>query len=94
MDNSDKDIPMVAYEYTMARFERTIKRLIVAMILTVILLFASNMAWLWAWNQYDYSDVTVESQDNGMTAYMGAHSNGEINNGSDRSQNQDTQKSE
>ena len=90
MDN----VPMQAYEYTMARFERIIKRLVIALIVAVTLIFATNLAWLYVWNQYDYSDVTVESQDNGLTAYMGNNSNGDINNGTSNSQGENAQESE
>ena len=41
-----KDVPYIVYEGMSARNERTIKRLIVALIIAVILIFASNMAWL------------------------------------------------
>ena len=37
----DKDIPYIAFESEMARHERSIKRLIVALILTIALLFAT-----------------------------------------------------
>ena len=41
-----KDVPYIVYEGMSARNERTIKRLIVALVIAVILIFASNMAWL------------------------------------------------
>jgi membrane associated rhomboid family serine protease len=74
----NKSISYVVYEGTMARFERTIKRLIFVIVIAVIALFASNMAWLYAWNQYDYSDVVVDSEDGGNANYIGA--SGIINN--------------
>lgn len=42
----NRDIPYFAHEEMLARSERTIKRLIVTLIIAVILLFGSNMAWL------------------------------------------------
>ena len=86
MDKETKDIPFIAYEYTMARFERTIKRLIIALILAIIMLFASNAMWLYEWCQYDYSDVTIDSQDGGNANYLQAGANGAINNGTSESQ--------
>lgn len=72
------------YETFAARSERTIKRLIVAVILCVILIFATNAAWLYAWCQYDYtSEETVYQQDgegvniigSGNEAYYGTDGN-------------------
>ena len=75
----DNRVPFIVYEGTIARFERTIKRLIILIGVTILLLFASNAIWIYEWNQYDYSDVTVDSQDGGNANYIGA--NGYINNG-------------
>lgn len=52
-------IPYIVYESTQAKNERIIKRLVVALIITVILMFAGNALWLYAWMQYDY--VSEES---------------------------------
>lgn len=75
----DKNIPYIVYEGTVARFERTIKRLIILVGITILLLFASNALWVYEWNQYDYKDITVDSQDGGNANYIGA--SGVINNG-------------
>lgn len=77
----ERDIPYLAFESEMARHERAIKRLIAALVLTIALLFASNVAWLWFFNQFDYSGETVslESNEAGNASYIGA--NGVIDNG-------------
>lgn len=78
----EKDVPYLVFEGQMARNERTIKRLIIALIIAVILIFATNMAWLYAWNLYDYSTETVEiDSGEGIANYIG--NDGEINNGKD-----------
>ena len=48
-----KDIPYIAFESEMARHERMIRRLLLALVLTIALLFISNAAWLWFFNQFD-----------------------------------------
>ncbi|MBR6271176.1 MAG: hypothetical protein IKR26_03380 [Lachnospiraceae bacterium] len=55
MDKDEYMIPYAVHEGELARSERNIKRLWIALILFVVLLFASNMAWLYEWTQYDYS---------------------------------------
>lgn len=57
-----KDVPYIVYEGAQARSERSIKRLIVAIVVSVVVIFASNLMWLYAWMQYDYSDYS-NSQD-------------------------------
>ena len=53
-------VPYIVHESAMARNERTIKRLVIALIVAVILIFASNAAWLYVWQLYDYtSEETV-----------------------------------
>lgn len=74
MDN-DK-IPYIAFEAEMARHERTIKRLLVALAISIALIFVSNIAWLWFFNQFDFSSdmVTLESNETGNASYIGADS--------------------
>ena len=74
-------VPYIVYEGTMARFERTIKRLIIVIGIAVALIFASNMAWLWVFNSYDVvaEEVSLDGKDGGNANYIGA--SGVINNG-------------
>lgn len=51
-------VPYIVHEAAMARQERHAKRLVIALVLAVVLIFASNMAWLWLFNQYEYVDET------------------------------------
>lgn len=87
IEDLQKDVPFIVYEGTQARNERTVKRLITALALTIVLIFASNGAWLYAWLQYDYSGdatetVTVDGE-SGNANY--ARDGGSIVNGEDNS---------
>lgn len=77
----DRDVPYIVYESEAARHERTVKRLVLALIVTVALLFISNVAWLWFFNQFDYATDTVtqgtETGDNSFYKANGAVVNGE-----------------
>ena len=46
-------VPYIVHEGAMARNERLVKRLIIGIIICIILLFASNCMWLYAWQSYD-----------------------------------------
>ena len=78
MDNNSDNVPFIVYEGTIARFERTIKRLIIVLGITILLLFASNALWIYEWNQYDYEDISIDNTDGGNANYIGA--SGVINN--------------
>ena len=58
-------VPYIAYESEMARQERHIKRLIIILAIMLVLFFASNMSWLYVWNQYEYVDETIEATQDG-----------------------------
>lgn len=64
MENDLLQIPYIVYESAQARSERTSRRLTVALIIAIALIFVSNALWLWAWMQYDYtSEETIYTQD-------------------------------
>ena len=79
----EKDVPYIVYESEAARHERTVKRLITALLIAILLIVGSNLAWLYVWNQYDFSSesYTVESNDDGNSNMLQAGMNGVINNG-------------
>ena len=90
----EQKIPYIVYEASEARADRRNKRLIIALIISIVLMFASNIAWLYAWTLYDYSSdetvttTTVDGKD-GVANYIG--NNGNINNGEDNSSEAETQ---
>lgn len=104
--NNDKDrdfVPYIVHESSMARCERTIKRLVIALIFSIVLMFTCNALWLLAWTSYDYvstettttdSSITVDGKD-GIANYVGEGGNGDINYGEGGSkENQDSHKNE
>ena len=78
-------IPYIVFESTMARAERQQKRLVIALIVAVVMIVASNIAWLYVWNSYEYvgeSSVSVEGE--GNANFIG--NDGDITNGENNSQ--------
>lgn len=76
------DVPYIVHESTVARQERHIKRLWIALIVAIAMIFASNAIWLYAWMQYDYSsEETVYQQDGEGTNIIG--DSNEVNNGAE-----------
>ena len=90
-------VPYIVYDEEQARNERNIKRLVIALIISICLIFATNALWLYCWFQYDYvGEETIETTetkdvlvnaDNGVANYVGH--NGDIVNGKHPSNDND-----
>ena len=67
MNDEKMYVPYIVYEGEMARQERQIKRLLCILVTLLVLFFASNMAWLYVWNQYEYvgETTTIDAQQDG-----------------------------
>ena len=77
-------VPYMVHEEMVARQERQIKRMWIALIVAVALMFLTNMMWVGVFiNSYDYSSeeiiVEQDAQDGGNNNYIG--NDGDINNG-------------
>lgn len=84
MNDKAPDVSYLVYEGSMSRMERMIKRMTYALILTIVLMFATNALWLYEWMQYDYisEDVTLDTS-GGTASYIG--NDGDIYNGTSES---------
>lgn len=71
----ERNIPYIVYESTLATSERHIKRLIIALVICIALLFISNGLWLYYESQYNYvstEESTTYSQDGEGTNIIGS----------------------
>lgn len=86
-------IPYFAHEGMVDRLDRINRRLLIALIIAVVMLFASNALWLYFWMQYDYVGddteivTTVDSEGDGIANYTG--NNGGVTIGEGYSQKND-----
>ena len=81
-----ENIPYIAHESAMARNERTVKRLWIAILTLIFLLVGSNCAWLWYEAQFETAEYTQEvtqEADNGTNNFVGGDVIGETNNQND-----------
>ena len=69
MDDKNS-VPYVVFESSQARMERTIKRLWILAIILIVLLFATNAAWIHYENSFEDISVTQENAD-GINNYVG-----------------------
>ena len=86
MENNDNIVmSRYAFERMQAKDERNDRWRNIIIIVLIVLLAATNGAWLIAWNQYDYSSETTEihaSQDGNGVNIAGA---GDVNYGTESS---------
>ena len=80
VQNAPENVPYIVHESSMARMERQIKRLWIAVIVAVCLLFASSPIFAYAWLQYDYESYEITSDSDSNANYIGQ--DGNIYNGS------------
>lgn len=82
MNDEILSVPYIVYEGEMARQERMVKRLFIALVFSIAVIFATNAVWIWLWNQYDYVDEAVDiDNEDGNANYIG--NDGDIYNGID-----------
>ena len=77
--NAPESVPYIVHESAMARMERQIKRLWIAVIVAVCLLFSSSAIFTLAWLQYDYASYEAITDDSGDANIIG--NDGDIYNG-------------
>ena len=78
--SAPENVPYTVHELSMAQMERQIKRLWIALIVAVALLFASSAIFAYAWLQYDYESYEITSDGDSNANYIGQ--DGNIYNGS------------
>ena len=69
--SAPENVPYIVHEASMARMERQIKRLWIAVIVAVCLLFASNAGWLLALTNCDYASYEAITDDGGDANIVG-----------------------
>lgn len=72
------DVPYIVHEGAMARAERTIRRLWILALVLIVLLAASNGAWIWYESQFEVTEteITQEADGDGVNNFIGE--NGDI----------------
>lgn len=81
--SQNENVPYIVYEAEMTRSERQIKRLWIALIVAIALIFASNVVWLIYINQYDFESYDLSTGGGGNANYIGQ--DGDIYNGTSES---------
>lgn len=62
MKDDERMIPYIVHESALMRAEATIKRLSIIAIVSIVLMFVSNMAWMYQWTQFDTISYTQDCE--------------------------------
>ena len=95
MENDNITMSRIAFERMQSKDEKNDRWRNIIIIILIVLLALTNGAWLYAWNQYDYSSsetqqVDIKADGDSNANYVGG--NGEINNGGKNNSNNDKNK--
>lgn len=85
-------VPYVVHQSAAARQERQIRRMWIALIVAIALMFFTNMIWVGVFSSYDYSSTTEEiivDAEDGNANYIGQ--DGNIYNGENNSEENNSQ---
>ena len=67
-----KDVPYIVHECAVARLERVIKRMWVLVLALIIILCASNSAWIWRESKYQTIETAITQENvDGYKNYIG-----------------------
>ena len=83
----NQSISYIVHESAMARAERHIKRLWIALIIAIIVIFATNGCWLLFINEYNFESYELSTDGGGNANFIG--NDGDIYNGTDKSTQND-----
>ena len=65
-----ESVPYIVHESSMARMERTTKRLWITILTLIFLLVGSNCVWIWYENQFEEIEIVQENED-GYNNFIG-----------------------
>ena len=71
--NASESVPYIVHEASMARMERQAKRLWITVLTLIVILVATNGAWIWYESQFSDIETTIESgqDDSGVNIVSG-----------------------
>lgn len=82
-DKNPDSVPYIAHESAMARSERNSKRLWIAILVLIVALIGTNLAWIIYENSFEDYVITQEVEqdaDNGTNNFVGGDVYGETEN--------------
>ena len=63
--NASESVPYIVHEASLARMERQAKRLWITVLALIVILVATNGAWIWHESQFSDIETTIEAEQDG-----------------------------
>ena len=63
--NASESVPYIVHEASMARMERQAKRMWITVLALIVILVATNGAWIWYESQFSDIVTTIEAEQDG-----------------------------
>lgn len=63
--STTENVPYIVHESSMARMERQVKRLWITVLVLIVMLVATNVAWIWHESQFSDIETTIEAEQDG-----------------------------
>lgn len=82
--NTPENVPYIVHEAAMARNERNVKRLVVALVVAIVLAFATNVGWLIYESQFETLDYSYDYTQDGQGTNIIGNGN-DVDNGAEAS---------
>ena len=70
VQNAPESVPYIVHESSMARMERNAKRLWITILVLIVMLVATNGAWILYENQFEDIEIVQENAD-GYNSFIG-----------------------
>lgn len=87
--DENRNVPYIVYESAMVRAERTIKKLTIVAVVALVLMFVTNIAWIYEWTQFD---TISYGQDGEGVNNVNLGTQGDVLNGTERKSETETER--
>ena len=65
VQNAPESVPYIVHESSMARMERQVKRPWITVLVLIVMLVATNSAWIWYESKFSGIETTIEAEQDG-----------------------------
>jgi len=88
--DENRNVPYIVYESAMVRAERTIKKLTIIAVVALVLMFITNVAWIYEWTIFDTYSYSYAQDGQGVNN-VNLGTQGDVLNGTESTNQSETE---
>lgn len=88
--DENRNVPYIVYESAMVRAERTIKKLTIVALVALVLMFITNLAWIYEWTMFDTYSYSYAQDGQGVNN-VNLGTQGDVLNGTESTDQSETE---